>query len=357
MELKKFEHWMDFPVNHSHETYMRRALELAKNGCGNVSPNPLVGCVVVHDGKIIGEGWHKSYGEAHAEVNAIASVEDKSMLKESTLYVNLEPCSHVGKTPPCADMIIAHRIQKVIVGNEDINPLVAGKGIKKLRDAGITVITDILSRQGADLNKRFFTYMKKKRPHIILKWAETADGFIARKNNDSRWISDEYSRQAVHKWRSEEDAVLVASGTAWYDNPQLNVRAWTGRDPVRIVVDRFLKLGSNQNLFNRKQMTICYNLVKEQAYENLLYVRLKPENFLESMIHDLHNQRIQSIIVEGGGQILTSFIKLNLWDEARIFVSPQRFEQGLAAPHISGLLLDEYKLDKDWLKILVPATS
>jgi diaminohydroxyphosphoribosylaminopyrimidine deaminase/5-amino-6-(5-phosphoribosylamino)uracil reductase len=355
MELKGFEHWMDFPVNHSHETYMQRALELARNGCGNVSPNPLVGCVVVHEGKIVGEGWHKKYGEAHAEVNAIASVEDQSLLQASTLYVNLEPCSHVGKTPPCADHIIQHGVQKVIIANEDINPLVAGKGIKKLRDAGITVITDILSKEGADLNRRFFTYMKKKRPHIILKWAETSDGFIARKNNESRWISDEYSRQLVHKWRSEEDAVLIASGTAWYDNPRLDVRDWTGRDPVRIVIDRFLKLGSNQNLFNRKQMTICYNLVKEGAHENLTYVRLKPENFLETMMQHLYTQRIQSVIVEGGGQILSGFIKLKLWDEARIFISPQKFEQGVPAPHISGILTNEHKLDKDWLKILIPS--
>ncbi|MEX1239409.1 MAG: bifunctional diaminohydroxyphosphoribosylaminopyrimidine deaminase/5-amino-6-(5-phosphoribosylamino)uracil reductase RibD, partial [Cyclobacteriaceae bacterium] len=197
MELDKIEHWMDFHINHSHEFYMQRALELAKNGCGNVSPNPLVGCVIVHDGKIVGEGWHKKYGEAHAEVNAIESVQDKSILQQSTLYVNLEPCSHSGKTPPCADLIIQHMLQKVIIANHDINPLVGGNGIKMLRAAGIKVITDILPREGYALNDRFFTYMEKKRPRIILKWAETSDGFIARKNNDSRWISDAYSRQLV----------------------------------------------------------------------------------------------------------------------------------------------------------------
>ena len=242
-------------VTHSHETYMKRAMELAKNGSGQVSPNPLVGCVIVHDGRIIGEGWHKKYGGPHAEVHAIDSVEDKQVLRESTLYVNLEPCSHTGKTPPCADMIISHKLSKVIIANRDNNPLVAGRGIKKLRDAGIAVITDILSNEGQELNARFFTYMEKQRPRIILKWAETSDGFIARKNNDSKWISDEYSRQLVHKWRSEEDAVLVASGTAWHDNPSLSVRDWTGRDPVRIVIDRYLKLGPNQNLFNGKQQS------------------------------------------------------------------------------------------------------
>jgi diaminohydroxyphosphoribosylaminopyrimidine deaminase/5-amino-6-(5-phosphoribosylamino)uracil reductase len=356
MELKKFEHWMDFPINHSHEIYMKRAMELSRNGCGSVSPNPLVGCVIVHDGKIIGEGWHKKYGEAHAEVNAIESVEDKNILKESTLYVNLEPCSHVGKTPPCTDLIIQHQVQKVIIANVDINPLVAGTGIKKLRNAGITVITDILAKEGSDLNKRFFTFMGKKRPHIILKWAETSDGFIARKNNDSRWISDEYSRQFVHKWRSEEDAVLVGSGTAWHDNPMLNVRDWSGRDPVRVVIDRYLKLGSNQNLFNRAKLTICYNLIKEEAHKNLFYVRLKAENFLESVIEHLHRQQIQSVIVEGGGQIINSLIKANFWDEARIFISPQKFQTGVAAPRLSGVLHKEHWLDRDLLRIVLPLT-
>ena len=354
MGVKNFEHGMDLPPNHSSALYMKRALELANNGAGYVSPNPLVGCVIVHEDRIVGEGWHKKYGEAHAEVNAIKAVDDKTILKDSTLYVNLEPCSHQGKTPPCADLIIQQGIQKVIIANRDNNPLVGGMGIKKLRDAGITVITDILSKEGQDLNKRFFTYMEKQRPYIILKWAETSDGFMARKNNDSRWISDEYSRQLVHKWRSEEDAVLVGSGTAWHDNPMLNVRDWSGRDPVRVVIDRYLKLGPNQHLFNHTQRTICYNLVKEEADENLIYVRLKPEHFIESMIQHLYSQKIQSVIVEGGGKILTSFIQTNLWDEARIFVSPQKFTSGIPAPQISGLLKQTHKLDNDWLKIMVP---
>jgi len=354
MEVKKFEAWMDFPVSHSHEIYMKRALELAMLGAGNVSPNPLVGCVIVHEDRIVGEGWHKQYGEAHAEVNAIADVQDKEILKESSLYVNLEPCSHVGKTPPCADLIIRRGLKKVIIANQDSNPLVGGQGINKLRDAGITVIADVLQKDGYELNRRFFTYMEKNRPRIILKWAETSDGFIARKNNDSRWISDEYSRQLVHKWRSEEDAILVASGTAWHDNPRLNVREWSGRDPVRIVIDRHLKVGPKQHLFNRTQKTICYNLVKAETHENLVYIRLKPENFLESMIRNLYSQKIQSVMVEGGGQILNSFIKSNLWDEARIFISPQKFGSGVPAPRISGVVQQEQKLAKDWLRTLVP---
>lgn len=345
---------MDFPINHSHELYMKRALELASNGRGHVSPNPLVGCVIVHDGKIIGEGWHQKYGEAHAEVNAIQAVHDKNILKESTLYVNLEPCSHFGKTPPCADLIIEHQVQKVIMANYDPNPLVQGGGVKKLRDAGITVIPEILSGEGAELNKRFFTYITRKRPYIILKWAETSDGFIARQNNDSRWISDEYSRQLVHKWRSEEDAVLVGSGTAWYDNPSLNVRDWSGRNPVRVVIDRHLKLGSNQNLFDHSQKTICYNLVKEEAHKNLLFVQLKKENFLESLLEHLYSRNIQSLIVEGGAQIHNAFIKGNLWDEARVFVSPQKFMKGVRAPLLPAVLQDEYKLQDDWLRIFYP---
>jgi diaminohydroxyphosphoribosylaminopyrimidine deaminase/5-amino-6-(5-phosphoribosylamino)uracil reductase len=354
MELKGFEASTDFPVNHSHEIYMKRALELAVLGVGNVSPNPLVGCVIVYDGRIVGEGWHRKYGQAHAEVNALQAVEDKGILRGSTLYVTLEPCSHVGKTPPCVDLIIQHRLKEVIIANQDSNPLVAGKGIEKLRHAGIAVLTDVLSTEGHALNRRFFTYMEKKRPRIMLKWAETADGFIARKNNDSRWISDEYSRQLVHKWRSEEDAVLVASGTAWYDNPMLNVRDWSGRDPVRILIDRYLKVAPRSHLFNGFQKTICYNLVKDEIRDNLIYVRLTQERFIESVIENLYTRKIQSVIVEGGAQILNSFIQSNLWDEALIFVSPQQFRAGIRAPRISGVLQMYQKLDQDWLKIIVP---
>jgi len=288
MESENLARLMDFPVSHSHEVWMRRALELATNGLGKVSPNPLVGCVVVHQGRIIGEGWHRQYGQPHAEVNALASVQDRSLLPESTLYVNLEPCSHVGKTPPCADLIVKEKLAKVVVANRDVNPLVSGKGIKKLRDAGIPVVADILEPEGRRLNRRFFTWMEKKRPHIILKWAETADGFIARKNYDSKWISDEYSRQLVHKWRTEEDAIMVASGTAWHDNPRLNVRNWSGRNPVRIVVDRFLKVGTHRHLFDGSQRTICFNTVQESSRENLEYVRLQTENILPEILEHLY---------------------------------------------------------------------
>lgn len=338
--------------HHADEIFMLRAFELAAHGVGNVSPNPLVGSVVVHDGKIIGEGWHKKYGEAHAEVNAIASVPDKSLLKESTVYVTLEPCSHFGKTPPCADLLIEHQVKKVVIANLDTNSLVAGNGIKKLRTAGIEVITGILDKRGRDLNKRFFTFIEKQRPYVILKWAETADGFIARKNFDSRWISDEYSRQLVHKWRSEEDAILVGMRTAQQDNPQLNVRDWTGRNPVRVVIDRFLKLNEKIHLFDGTQKSLCYNVIKHEELQNLSLIRIGEEDFLQEVMQDLYKRKIQSVIVEGGALTIQAFVDAKLWDEARIFVSSQVFREGIEAPVLAGSIDSLQKLQGDWLKIL-----
>ena len=333
---------------------MHRALELAKLGIGNVSPNPRVGCVVVYREKIIGEGWHKQYGRPHAEVNAINAVEDKSLLKDSTAYVTLEPCSHVGKTPPCADLLIEHKIKKVVVSNLDSNPLVAGEGIKRLRQAGVEVITGILEQEGHELNKRFFTFMEKKRPYIILKWAQTSDGFIAHDNYDSKWISNEFSRQLVHKWRTEEDAVLVGTKTAMHDNPQLNVRDWTGRNPVRIVLDRFLRLSDSLKLFDKTQQTICYNVLKHEEHDNLTLVRLDEDNFLSSVIKDLYDRNIQSVIIEGGAQTLSSFIVSGDWDEARVFSSSKSFGKGITAPTLNGNLISSESVFTDTLKIYHP---
>ncbi len=352
MSSKNAEYPAGLAERRAHEVYMRRAIELARIGSGNVSPNPLVGSVAVYNDRVIGEGWHKQYGGPHAEVNAIEDVKERSLLKDCTLYVNLEPCSHTGKTPPCADMIIGLGIQHVVVANQDPNPVVAGNGIRKMREAGIRVTTGILAHEAYQLNRRFFTYMQRSRPHIILKWAETADGFIARENYDSRWISDEYSRQLVHKWRAEEDAILVGSGTARHDNPSLNVRNWTGRDPVRVVIDRHLRLHSDLNLFDRKQRTICYNLAKDEARENLLYVKVPESDLPESIVKHLFSEKIQSVIVEGGAQILKSFIEADLWDEARIFISPKTFEKGIPAPAIRGKSNDPVKLSSDWLRII-----
>jgi diaminohydroxyphosphoribosylaminopyrimidine deaminase / 5-amino-6-(5-phosphoribosylamino)uracil reductase len=337
-----------------YEFFMQRALELALLGRGHVSPNPLVGCVIVHYGKIIGEGWHRKYGEAHAEVNAVNSVLDKRVLKESTVYVNLEPCSHFGKTPPCADMLIREKVRTVVIANLDSNPLVAGEGVKKLRAAGINVISGILDKQGRELNKRFFTFIEKQRPYIILKWAQTSDGFIARPNLDSKWISDDYSRQLVHQWRAQEDAILVGSRTAHHDDPKLNVREWSGRDPVRIVIDRFLKLSDKLHLFDGKQKTLCYNVLKHETHPNISLIRLDEQDFLEQLVADLYKQKIQSLIVEGGAETLQAFIKAKLWDEARIFVSPQTFGKGIKAPLAPGNLQEKHKLKSDWLEIYKP---
>ncbi len=333
------------------ELFMQRAMELAQLGVGEVSPNPRVGCVIVHDHKIIGEGWHHKFGEAHAEVNAINSVKDQSLLAVSTLYVNLEPCSHVGKTPPCADLLIHHRLKKIMIANTDTNPKVSGQGINKLRDAGIETGVGVLEKEGRALNKRFFTFVEKQRPYIILKWAQTADGFMAQKNFESKWITNEFSRQLVHRWRSEEDAVLVGTRTASHDNPLLSVREWSGRNPTRIVIDRFLRLNSHLHLFDKKEKTICYNLLRHEEHKNLLLIRLSEENFISELVHDLYKQKIQSVMVEGGAQTLQLFIEAKLWDEARVFTSARSFGEGIAAPTLHAKRASQQSVGTDRLEI------
>ena len=329
------------------ELFMLRALELAQLGTGYVSPNPKVGCVIVHDGRILGEGWHRKYGEAHAEVNAIAAVSDQSLLKESTLYVNLEPCSHFGKTPPCVDLVIEKQLKRVVIANTDSNPKVAGQGIQKLLAAGVEVATGVLEKEGRSLNKRFFTFMEKQRPFILLKWAQTADGFVAHSNYESKWISHELARQWVHKMRSEEDAVLVGTRTAAHDNPQLNVRDWQGRNPVRVVLDRFLRLPEKLQVFDGQQPTLLYNVLKHEEHANLTLARVEESNFIHNVIHDLYKRQIQSLIVEGGSQTLQLFLDTNLWDEAHVIVSDRVFGQGIAAPKPSGSLVATQELGPD----------
>lgn len=333
------------------ELLMQRCFDLALMGVGSVSPNPRVGCVIVKDGKVIGEGWHKKYGDAHAEVNAVDSVADKNQLMGSSVYVNLEPCSHFGKTPPCADLLIQHGIKKVVISTSDTNPLVGGEGIKKLRTAGIDVITGVLEKQGRELNKRFFTYHEKQRPYIMLKWAQTADGFMAHSNYDSRWISNDLSRQLVHKWRSEEDSVLVGTKTAAHDNPNLTVRDWSGRNPVRLVIDRFLRLSDHLNLFDKSVATVCFNILKHEEYPNLKLVRLDEENFISELLAWLHKEKIQSVMVEGGSQTLSFFIDSGSWDEARIFTSPRSFSKGIQAPGLQGDLILSQQISTDLLQV------
>ncbi|GAA4850236.1 bifunctional diaminohydroxyphosphoribosylaminopyrimidine deaminase/5-amino-6-(5-phosphoribosylamino)uracil reductase RibD [Algivirga pacifica] len=331
------------------ELYMARALELARLGRGKVSPNPMVGCVIVYQNKIIGEGYHQVYGGPHAEVNAVNSVEDKTLLKKAEMYVTLEPCSHHGKTPPCADLIVKHQLKKVYVCNLDPNPLVAGRGIDRLKENGIEVETGLLQEEGEAVNARFFTFMREKRPYVIMKWAQTKDGFIARKNYDSKWISNPLSRKQVHKWRSEEDGILVGTNTAHYDNPRLDVRDWTGSSPIRIVLDRNLRLAPKElALFDQSIQTICYNFKKSVEEGKVTYVKIPSENWLQEVLRDLYERKIQSIIVEGGAVVLNTFIAEELWDEMRIFRGDQHFGSGIPAPIFKGgYLVDERTVGND----------
>ena len=337
------------------QLFMQRALQLAQLGAGTVSPNPMVGCVIVHNGKIIGEGYHQKYGDAHAEVNAVNAVSDKSLLSESDIYVTLEPCSHFGKTPPCADLLIKYKFKKVIVCNYDPNPLVAGQGIEKLRQAGIEVEVGLLEEEGRELNKRFFTYIEKKRPYIILKWAESADGFIAKKNYEAVQISNLLSRRFVHKMRSEEDAIMIGTNTVKYDNPTLNTRFWTGKNAIRVLIDRELSLSKNLHVFDNSQKTICYNSLKDEIIENNIFVRTPLNTSIEPFIlEDLYQRKIQSIIIEGGTILLQSFIDLGLWDEAFILKSEIILEQGIDAPKIKRKEVLRQKLGDNLLTKVLP---
>ena len=316
-----------------HETYMQRCFQLAENGLGQVAPNPLVGSVIVHDGKIISEGLHQKYGENHAERNAILQVKYENLLKNSTLYVNLEPCSHFGKTPPCADLIIEKQIPKVVISNLDSNPEVAGKGIERLRNAGIEVITGVLEDEGRFLNRRFFTYIERNRPYIILKWAESLDGFIY--NETQRWITNKAMRNLVHKWRSEESAIMVGTNTVLIDNPQLNVRAYFGKNPLRITIDKNHKLPKNLHFFDNSQPTKIYETTD-----------------LSEILANLHSQKIQSLIVEGGAKLLQSFIEKNLWDEAHILTGNKQLLSDLKAPKIQGKQIFSTEIEGDNVRIV-----
>ena len=334
------------------EQMMQRCIQLAKNGLGTTYPNPLVGCVIVHNEKIIAEGWHQKAGKPHAEVNAINQIKDKEILKNSTLYVSLEPCAHHGKTPPCADLIIQNQIPKVIVGTVDPFAKVNGLGIRKMKDAGIEVVSGILQAECSDLNKRFFTFHQKKRPYVILKWAQTADGFMATEKDEQKWITNEFSKQFVHKWRTEEQAILVGTKTAEIDNPQLIARLWSGNQPIRLVLDKDLKLNENLNLFDQSQRTIVFTEKEKFNQENLEFVKIHfDENLPESILFKLYELEIQSVIIEGGKRTLESFIEKDLWDEARIFTSENRWNSGIQSPEFQGELIHSQKIKSDKLEI------
>lgn len=320
-----------------HEFYIKRCIELAKNGLGTTYPNPLVGSVIVYDGKIIGEGWHRKAGEPHAEVNAVNSVKDKSLLTKATIYVSLEPCSHFGKTPPCSDLIINCKIPNVVIGTIDPNSKVAGAGYKRLIENGVIVTVGVLEKECQELNKRFFTFHTQKRPYIILKWAESQDGFLAPLTKEKKqpvWISNSFSRQVVHKWRSEEQAILVGTTTVLQDNPKLDVRDWYGKNPIRIILDRTGKISEGHHVKDKKTKTI---VITEQeklvSCENLIFESIIFDNQLcQKIVAILYKYDIQSVIIEGGNQTLQSFIEANLWDEARVFIGNISLKKGVKAP-------------------------
>ncbi len=336
---------------------MERCLELAKLGAGNVAPNPMVGCVIVHQGKIIGEGFHQKYGEAHAEVNAVNSVVNQDLLKESTLYVSLEPCAHHGLTPPCSDLIVEKNISEVVIGTIDPFSEVAGKGIERLRKAGIKVESGILEYECMELNKRFFTFHEKQRPFVILKWAQTIDGFIdinrlSEGFGQPTWITGDLALRLVHKIRAEEDAILVGTKTAEKDNPSLTRRYWPGNNPVRLLIDKNLRLPKTLNLFDKSQKTIVFNSVQEGEDENLHYIKIDFEEKIPHQILDiLYRQKILSLVVEGGKQLLETFIKDKLWDEAHVFTGNKFFFGGIKAPEFQGIITGSEILDNDRLVV------
>jgi len=340
-----------------HKKYMHRCLELAELGAGSVAPNPMVGSVIVHNGKIIGEGFHRQYGGPHAEVNAINSVPDGNLLKTSTLYVNLEPCAHHGLTPPCSDLIIKKQIPKVVIGTVDPFSEVAGKGIEKLKKAGIEVIVGILEEKCRELNQRFFCFHEKKRPYVILKWAQTLDGFIdvdrtPENFGSPTWITGGLALRLVHKIRSQEDAIIVGTNTAEKDNPSLTVRHWPGRNPLRVVLDRNLRLPLSHNLFNGKHKTLVFNSIKTKDDNAVSFVKIDfGSNSINQILGELYNRKIQSVIVEGGRQLIESFFQTGQWDESHVFIGNKFFYRGVSAPGIRGKLIAEEILQTDWLKV------
>ncbi|TAG14471.1 MAG: bifunctional diaminohydroxyphosphoribosylaminopyrimidine deaminase/5-amino-6-(5-phosphoribosylamino)uracil reductase RibD [Sphingobacteriia bacterium] len=328
---------------------MSRCIELAQKGAGKVAPNPMVGAILVHENKIIGEGYHQQYGAAHAEVNCINHVNEKdhSLIQESTLYISLEPCAHFGKTPPCSDLIIHHKIKKVVVGCRDPFISVNGKGIEKLNNAGVTVIENILCNECIALNKRFFTFHQQQRPYIILKWAQTSNGFIGNESAHRLHISSHQTNCMVHQWRSEEAAILIGTNTALKDNPQLTNRLYKGNSPLRLLLDLQLRLPKELILFNDMLPLVVFNFKKENLEGVVQYKKLSPEKpLLPQIMAIAHQMNIQSILVEGGAKLLQSFVDEGLWDEARVITNNQlKIETGISAP----LLKNAIEAERFWV--------
>ncbi len=338
---------------------MKRCLELARNAKGYTSPNPMVGSVIVYNERIIGEGWHHAPGLPHAEVNAINSVKDKSKLKDSTIYVSLEPCAHFGKTPPCSDLIIENKIPKVVIGCRDPFEEVNGRGIEKLKNVGVEVIEGILDEESRNLNKSFFTFHTKKRPYIILKWAQTADGFmdISRKENEKgiNWITQPETKTLVHQWRADVDAILVGKNTVLNDNPSLTVREVEGKNPIRLIIDPKAEINSDFSIFGKEVQTVIFSDLKAKVHQNGIHVQINfDENPLKEIMEYCFNHQIQSILVEGGAATLQAFIDNNLWDEARVFTGITKFNDGLMAPQLNSQPTSSFHFGKDQVNIYRP---
>jgi diaminohydroxyphosphoribosylaminopyrimidine deaminase/5-amino-6-(5-phosphoribosylamino)uracil reductase len=345
-----------------YEKYMQCCLDLALNGLGRVAPNPMVGCVIVHNDVIIGQGYHREHGGPHAEVHALNSVADKDLLPESTLYVNLEPCCHHGKTPPCTDRIIREKVKKVVIGMQDPFQLVAGRGIQKLKEAGTEVIIGVLEKESLWLNRRFVRFHKSCRPYVILKWAQTLDGFIDkfRESNEPQinWITDEKTRVIVHKWRTEEQAIMIGGNTAKKDNPRLTSRDWTGKNPVRIVIDDTGTLDKALRVFDVEADTLLFSpVLRDMGLRTQTIITDFYRPVLPYVLNALYESSIQSVIVEGGRQLLTSAIESGLWDEARIFTGYCNFHHGVEAPEISGHQISSEYIGLDLLEVLVNKDS
>lgn len=343
------------------EKYMQRCLDLAEMGIAKARPNPSVGCVIVHEDRIIGEGITSKFGGSHAEVNAVNAViqkygeaEAQRLISEAEVYVSLEPCAHHGKTPPCADLLVQYKPKKVRIGCLDPSEKVSGKGVDTLQKAGISCQVGILEEKAKWAIRRFSMRIRKHRPYVILKWAETADGYFGSEEEQQKWISHPASKQLVHKWRAEEAAILVGKNTALIDNPTLTVREWEGDNPLRVLIDKRLEVPESYHIFNKEADTLVFNAVKFDVRDNIRYIEL--ENFdlylPQNILYQLYLMDVSSILIEGGSKTLQSFMDAGMWDEARIFTSPQKWGEGIAAPNIIGEVIEEQKVGKDLLKVI-----
>jgi diaminohydroxyphosphoribosylaminopyrimidine deaminase/5-amino-6-(5-phosphoribosylamino)uracil reductase len=343
--------------------FMRRCLDLAARAEGLTYPNPMVGSVIVYNGRIIGEGYHLNAGGPHAEVIAINSVSDKSRLKDSTLYVTLEPCSHFGRTPPCADFIIAHSIPRVVAGTADSSEKVSGNGFARLREAGCAVTEGVCEEECRRLNRRFFTFHEKKRPYITLKWAQSADGFLdilrsERQGARPTWITGKPERSLVHKWRSEEEAILVGAGTVRADDPKLNVRDWKGRDPARLILSSSGNIDRGSSMLKEKGTTIVFTRNPDADIPGVVKILLhEEEEACIQIVYYLFNSGIQSLLIEGGARVLNHFLSNGMWDEARIFKGEKYFERGVPSPHISGELFSKTIFSNSMLEVYLNAAT